>query len=77
MSTKCLLLETKDKKRIFTLIGNKKHLKEYCKAFGAKMFVVKAEIEKSKIMDLQQLVPALCDKNYKSFKVEFEVVKSE
>jgi hypothetical protein len=28
-------------------------------------------------MDLQQLVPALCDKNYKSFKVEFEVVKSE
>jgi hypothetical protein len=75
MSIKCLLLETKEKKRIFTLLGNKKHLKEYCKAFGAKMFVVNAEIEKSKIMSLQKLVPALCDKNHEGSRAEFKILK--
>lgn len=75
MSIKCLLLETKDKKRIFTLLGNKKHLKEYCVAFGAKMFVVNAEIEKSKIMSLQKLVPALCDKNHEGSRAEFKILK--
>ena len=75
MSIKCLLLETKEKKRIFTLVGNKKYLKEYCSAFGAKMFVVNAEIEKSKIMSLQKLVPALCDKNYEGPGAEFKILK--
>lgn len=75
MSIKCLLLETKEKKKIFTLIKNKKHLKEYCAAFGAKMFVVTAEIEKSKIMSLQKLVPALCDKNHEGSRAEFKILK--
>lgn len=72
---KCLLIETSDKKRFFTLIKNQKQLKEYCRAFSAKMFIVKAQIEKKQILDISKLVPALCDKNYKSKKVEFEVVK--
>jgi hypothetical protein len=77
MSIKCLLLETRDKKRFFTLIGNFMHLKEYCRAFGAKMFIVKAEIEKSKILDLQKLVPALCDKNHKEDKISYTVIESK
>jgi hypothetical protein len=76
MATKCLLLETRDKKKFFTLVGNFKHLKEYCKAFGAKMFVVKAEIERNKVLDLQKLVPALCDKNYTGEKVDYAVLES-
>ena len=73
MATKCLMIETKDKKRFFTLIRNKIHLKEYCRTFRAKMAVVKAEIQKSQVLDLKRLVPALCDKNYKAKKVQFEV----
>lgn len=75
MATKCLMLETRDKKRFFTLVGNSKHLKEYCRAFGAKMFVVKAEIERSKVLDLKKLVPALCDKNHKNEKVDYKVLE--
>jgi hypothetical protein len=39
------------------------------------MFLVRAEIEKSKILDLPDLVPALCDKNYSCEKVPFEVLE--
>jgi hypothetical protein len=74
---KCLLLETSDKKKFFTLIGNHKQLKEYCRAFGAKMYVVKAEIEKSDVLDLAKLVPALCDKNYKCRKIDFEILENK
>lgn len=76
MATKCLLIETTDKKRYFTLIKNKKQLKEYCKAFGAKMLIVKAEIEKEQVLDLAKLVPALCDKNYINKNIEYEVIKN-
>lgn len=72
---KCLLLETSDKKRFFTLVGNQKQLKEYCRAFNARMFIVVADIKKSDVMDLAKLVPALCDKNYKNQKVDFKVAK--
>ena len=75
MSIRCLLLETTEKKRFFTLVKNKKNLGEYCRTFKAKMFLVRAEIEKSKILDLPDLVPALCDKNYSCEKVPFEVLE--
>lgn len=74
---KCLMIETTDKKRFFTLIGNQKQLREYCKAFGAKMHVVKANVKRSEVLDLPKLVPALCDKNYKNKKVEFQIVKKK
>lgn len=77
MALKCLMLETGDKKRFFTLLGNFKHLKEYCKAFGAKMFVVKADIERKKVLDLKRIVPALCDKNYKNEKINYKIVESK
>lgn len=73
---KCLMVETGDKKRFFTLVKNQKHLQEYCKAFGAKMHIVKAEIKRTEILDISKLVPALCDKNYKNKKIEFKIVKT-
>jgi hypothetical protein len=72
MPIKCLLLETKDKRRFFTLVKNRKQLAECCRAFGAKMSVVKAEIKRKHILDVQKLVSALCDKNYQNEKVEFK-----
>jgi hypothetical protein len=74
---KCLLLETSDKKRFFTLVSNHKQLKEYCRAFSAKMFVVKADINKTEVLDLAKLVPALCDKNYKGRRVEFKILEAK
>lgn len=77
MALKCLMLETRDKKRFFTLLGNFKHLKGYCLAFGAKMFVVKAEIDRKRVLDLKGLVPALCDKNHKSENVNYKILESK
>lgn len=74
---KCLLLETNDKKKFFTLISNHKQLKEYCRAFSARMYIVKAEINKSEVLDLPKLVPALCDKNYKCRKIDFEILENK
>jgi len=74
---RCLLLETSDKKRFFTLVGNYKQLQEYCRAFNAKMFIVKADIKKSEMMDIAKLVTALCDKNYMSRKIEFKVLETK
>jgi hypothetical protein len=68
------MLETKDSKRFFTNVKNKEHLKEYCKTFGAKMMLVKAELKRKQVMDLTKLVPALCDKNHKNSKVKFEKI---
>jgi hypothetical protein len=75
MSIKCLMLETSDKKRFFTLLGNYKQLKEYCRAFKAKMFVVRAEIKKSQVMSIPRLVSALCDKTNEGDKAEYKVVE--
>lgn len=74
MAIRCLMLETKESKRFFTTMKNKEHLKEYCRTFGAKMVVVKAELKRKDVMDLTKLVPALCDKNYQNSKVKFERV---
>lgn len=72
---KCLLISTKDQKFFFTQLKNKKQLAEYCKAFGAKMSVVKAKINKEQVLDLPKLVIALCDKNYKNKNIEYKVIK--
>lgn len=74
MTVKCLMLETSENKRFFTLVGNYKRLIECCRAFKAKMFVVKADIKKSQVMDIPDLVTALCDKNNEGTKAEYKVL---
>lgn len=76
MNIRCLLIKTKDKKEFFTLVKNKKQLTEYCKTFGAKMLTVKAEIDRSQILDLPKLVTALCDKNYKNQNIKYKKIKT-
>lgn len=75
MSIKCLMLETSDKKRFFTLVGNHKQLAEYCRAFNAKMFVVKAEIKKSQVMNIPRLVVALCNKSHENIKADYAIIE--
>lgn len=76
MPIKCLLLETKSQ-RFFTSVKNYKHLVEYCKAFGAKMFIVKADVSRSAMLDLSKLVIALCDKNHKGQKIKFKIIENK
>jgi hypothetical protein len=75
MKTKCLMIETSEKKRYFTNLSYVKHFREYCLAFKSKMFIVKADISKNKIISMSKLVVALCDVNHKPEKVKFEVVE--
>ena len=70
---KCLMLE-REKKRFFTLLKYKKSLSEYCRTFGAKMTVVRAEIERGQVLELPKLITALCDKNYKNRPIKFEKI---
>lgn len=74
MTIKCLMLETSDEKKFFTLIGNYKQLIECCKALKAKIFVVKAEIKKTQVMDIPDLVSALCDKNNEGIEADYKVL---
>lgn len=75
MSVKCLMIETSEKKKLFTLVGNHKQLEECCRAFNAKMFVVKAEIKKSQVMTIPRLVAALCDKSHDGLKADYKVIE--
>jgi len=77
MSTKCLMIETSEKKRYFAALGAGRHLKEYCRALKAKMFVVKAETPKKNIMSLPKLVVALCDVNHQSDKIDFKILETK
>ena len=73
---KCLLIETKDNRRFLTYQKNYKYLLEYIKTFGAKTYIVKID-KNQKILDLNKLVPALCDKNYQVKNINFEILESE
>ena len=55
----CLMLETTDKRRFFTYQKNYDRLVEFAQVFGGEISVV--NVRKADILDLQALVPALCN----------------
>lgn len=71
---RCLLIQTKDNRKFLTHSKNYKHLLEYIKTFKAKAFLVKID-NAQKILDLNKLVSALCDKNYKIKNLNFEILE--
>jgi len=74
MTRKCLMIETKDRRRFFTHQRNYDQLVEFGKTFGAELSVVR--VEKPEILDLVSLAPALCDTSYEVVnKPVFEVVE--
>lgn len=73
---KCLLLQTNDNKKLFTYQKNYKHLLEYIKTFNAKVFIVKIDKDQQ-ILDLNKLVSALCDKNFKVREINFEIIQEK
>jgi hypothetical protein len=72
---KCLLIETKDKKRFITHEKYLHQLVEFSKTFGATISVIEAEdVTPLKIEDL---VPAICDQNYKNQRFKYEVLETK
>jgi hypothetical protein len=70
MQKKCLLLETKDKRKFFTDSKNYKELIEFSNNFGAGLSIV--TIDNPTILSLNELAPALCSSNFK-YSAEFKV----
>jgi hypothetical protein len=68
------MIQTKDNRKLFTHQKNYKHLLEYIKTFKAKVFIVNTDSDQ-KILDLNKLVPALCDKNYNIKNLNFEILE--
>ena len=77
MSIKCLMLETSEKKRLFTSIGSRGELKELCRTFSAKMQIVRANLKRSQLLTIPKIVVAICDCNGKFDKTEFEEIKQK
>ena len=69
------MLETSDKKRFFTSLGSREQLAEYCRAFGARTLVVRADLKRSQLMTIPGIVSALCSRDRDDKKIDYEEVK--
>lgn len=72
---KCLLIETKDKRKFFTHEKNFVQLIEFSKTFNAEISVVK--VEKGELLDLEELAPAICDAGYKKPTTAYQVIETK
>lgn len=71
----CLLIKTNDKRNFFTHERNFSQLIEFSKTFGAEISVVR--LENPPILDLEDLVPAICDASYKAEFPNYEIVENK
>lgn len=69
----CLMLETKDQRIFFTHTKNFPMLIEFSKTFGANISIVEIK-EKTEILDLEALAPAICDPNFKQ-KANYKIIE--
>jgi len=71
---KCLMIETKDKRRFFTSKSNFMQLNEFIKVFKPNVFIV--EMKKGELLEIEDLANLLCDTEYKkNEEAMYEVVK--
>jgi hypothetical protein len=72
---KCLLIETKDKRKFFTHEKNFIQLIEFSKTFNAEISVVK--MEGGTVLELEELAPAICDASYKKINVQYKIIENK
>jgi hypothetical protein len=70
----CLLIETKDNRKLFTHKKNYPNLIEFGKTFEAEISVVKST--NAKVLELDELAPAICDPLYNS-NCSFEILETK
>jgi len=68
------MIQTRDSRKFFTHEKNLQQLIEFSKTFGAEISIVK--IKEGEVLDLVDLVPAICNKEYKA-KSSFELVEKK
>ena len=69
---KCLLIETRDKRKFFTHQKNFGPLIEFSKSFKANITLV--NMTGGELLDLEELATAICSASIKNQKVEYEVL---
>jgi hypothetical protein len=72
---KCLLIETKDKRKFLTHEKNFAQLIEFSKQFKANISLVKTT--SSEILELEELAPAICDATYKKNNIEYQIIEDK
>lgn len=76
---KCLLIETKDKRKFFTHKKNLTQLNEFIKTFESKVFVV--DLKNGKVLELEDLAKSICNpeyvKNENDYKIIYQIEKEE
>lgn len=72
---KCLLIETRDRRKFFTHEKNFGPLIEFSKSFSATLSFV--DMEGGELMDLDQLALAICNPLHKSEPVEYRVLENK
>ena len=75
--TKCLMIETGDKRKFFTHEKNYPSLIEFSKTFDADLAVVRITDGSTPLMDLAELVPAFCDAAHRQGEVAYEVIEEK
>lgn len=71
---KCLMIQTKDNKKLFTHEKNLPQLVEFSKTFNAEISVVQLYSE-SDILELEELAPAFCEKKTQNAKYKLIEIK--
>lgn len=72
---KCLLIQTKDKRKFFTHEKNLVQLIEFSKTFGAEISMVK--LEEGPVLELKELAPAICNPAYKKIKSQYSIIETK
>ena len=72
---KCLLIQTKDKRKFFTHEKNYVQLIEFSKTFNAEVSIVK--LEQGVVLELEQLAPAICDPSYKKSNAQYKLIETK
>lgn len=69
---KCLLIETRDRRKFFTHEKNFGPLIEFCKSFKANIMLV--NMTGGELLTLEELAPAICSPQPKNSKVQYEIL---
>ena len=69
----CVLITTKDNKKFLVHKKHYKKLSKFIKTFNAECRLIKS---KNKILELNELVPAICDKDYNQNIEELKFIKN-
>jgi len=70
---KCILLETKDKRKFFTYEKNLDSIQSFIQIF--EVDVKKVKLKKGKILEIKDLIDCICNISNKKEELEYEIIE--